>query len=487
MTTLVWFRNDLRVADNPALIAASERGSVVGCFVVSEAQWREHDVGDRRIAFLGRSVNALSRELAQLGIPLEIVNAPRFSDVPDQLLKVAKRFEARRLVMNAEYPLNEMRRDEQVRQTMSAEGVELICTHGGVTMPPGAVRTKQGTPYSVFGAFKRRWLESVQPGQFHPLDRPRAQAKPIAPRQIVELGGVPLKSGVDEWPAGERVARGLLDDFVDGYVGRYAENRDFPSLRGTSSLSPHLSVGAISSNHCLHAAAQLNEGRLRGGPADVWIDEIIWREFYRHVVALFPHVSMGYSFRREYDAIPWRQAPGDLAAWQAGETGYPLVDAGMRQLRQTGWMHNRLRMVTAMFLTKHLLIDWRQGERFFMQQLVDGDFAANNGGWQWSASTGTDAAPYFRVFNPTTQGKRFDPSGEFVREMLPELQHVPDRFLWEPHKAGRSIDYPEPIVEHAFARLRAIETFQENEIYLDPAFGNESGVMPLWRVLDARS
>ncbi len=199
---------------------------------------------------------------------------------------------------------------------------------------------------------------------------------------------------------------------------------------------------------------------MRGGAADAWINEIIWREFYRHVTALFPHVSQGHAFRRAYDALPWRHAPTELAAWQAGETGYPLVDAGMRQLQQTGWMHNRLRMVTAMFLTKHLLIDWRRGERYFMQQLVDGDFASNNGGWQWSASTGTDAAPYFRVFNPTTQGQRFDPGGKFVRAMLPELREVPDRWLFEPHKADMTLDYPEPIVAHAFARQRAIDAFK---------------------------
>ncbi len=460
LTTLVWFRNDLRVADNPALWEACEYGRVIACFVKSAVQWRDHDVGNRRLAFLARSLNALSCELARLGIPLVVVDAPRFVDVPSVLLELAKRHGAQRVAMNAEYPTNEKRRDDAVVQAMAANGIEVVVSHGGVTMPPGTVLTQKGTPYSVFGSFKRRWLERVQPGQIRPLPAPRAQGEQILAFQIDGLAGAPLELLADKWVVGERAARCRLTEFIEGSAGDYAVDRDSPSAGGTSNLSTYLSVGALSSNQCLHAATNLNGGRLRGSRADVWIDEIIWREFYRHVTALFPRVSRGRSFRRACDALPWRDAPADLAAWQAGATGYPLVDAGMRQLRETGWMHNRLRMVTAMFLTKHLLIHWRHGERFFMQQLVDGDFAANNGGWQWCASTGTDAAPYFRIFNPTIQGKRFDPSGRFVRATLPELHDVPNRYLFEPHKSGVALDYPQPIVAHTFARQRAIAAFR---------------------------
>ena len=193
--------------------------------------------------------------------------------------------------------------------------------------------------------------------------------------------------------------------------------------------------------------------------ADAWINELIWRDFYRHVIALFPHVSKGQAFRSEGDRIPWRHAPEEFAAWQTGHTGYPLVDAAMRQLSTTGWMHNRLRMVTAMFLSKHLLLDWRLGERHFMEQLIDGDFAANNGGWQWSASTGTDAAPYFRIFNPTTQGERFDPEARFVRRYVPELEALSAAQIYKrPHALVAA--YPAPIVEHRFARERALATFK---------------------------
>ena len=216
----------------------------------------------------------------------------------------------------------------------------------------------------------------------------------------------------------------------------------------------------MSPRQCLHgawAAAAGDSKRSEG--VDKWLSELAWRDFYRHIVAQFDHVNKGFGFRRETDQLPWRHAAEELAAWQAGETGYPLVDAAMRQLNKTGWMHNRLRMVAAMFLTKHLLIDWRQGERYFMQQLVDGDFASNNGGWQWSAATGTDAAPYFRIFNPATQGQRFDADGAFTKSWVPELADVPPKQLFEPQGVK---GYPEPIVAHREARERALAFFKAN-------------------------
>ncbi len=456
----MWFRNDLRIADNPALVAACESGPVVACFVVSSAQWRDHAVGERRLAFLGRSLNAVAVALAKLGIPLKLIEAPHFDDVPGALLALAEQTGVRQLMFNAEYPGNEQKRDDAVVTVMQANGIAVMRTHGGVSMPPGTIMTQKDTPFSVYTPFKRRWLERLQPDQFRPVAAPSPQGEKVPAMHLDSLAGVPLALGSESWPAGEQVAQNHLKEFLNKHVVQYESQRNFPGLHGTSNISAYLSVGSLSSNQCLYAASEMNRGRLRGPATDSWVDQIIWRDFYRHVIALFPHVSKGFAFKRSYDSIPWRDAPQELAAWQQGVTGYPLVDAGMRQLLNTGWMHNRLRMVTAMFLTKHLLIDWRHGERHFMQQLVDGDFAANNGGWQWSASTGTDATPYFRIFNPTTQGRRFDPLGRFTREMLPELADLSDRHLFEPRKAGIGLDYPEPIVEHKFARQRAIEVFR---------------------------
>jgi deoxyribodipyrimidine photo-lyase len=259
-----------------------------------------------------------------------------------------------------------------------------------------------------------------------------------------------------------------LDEFIKKRLDEYKDRRDLPGVDGTSRLSPHLAAGTISPRTCLRAAldaAGWKEGdkldpRRRDG-AFTWISEVLWREFYKYLIAAHPRLSMGKPFKPETDDIEWSYDEDELEAWKTGRTGYPIVDAAMRQLLQTGWMHNRLRMIAAMFLTKDLLIDWRLGERHFMQHLVDGDLASNNGGWQWSASTGTDAAPYFRIFNPESQSKKFDESGDFIRRFIPELRDVEAPDIHNPTSEQReSAGYPEPIVDHAEARERAIEAFK---------------------------
>jgi deoxyribodipyrimidine photo-lyase len=458
VTTLVWFRHDLRVADNPALAAACRRGRVTACFLVCLEQWRSHDVGEVRLAYLRRSVIALGAELAARGVRFEVLGAPHFRDVPGALLKLAGTVGATRIAFNAEYPLNEAQRDLAVRSAAQGAGIEVEVHHGGVALAPGTVTTAAGNPYTVFTPFRRRWLEHAG-ATVTPVLAPRAQGEPVAPVRLEPWTGVRESLLADLWPAGERVAKRMLTRFIAHRARRYSEARDHPGGNGTSRLSPHLSVGSLSVNQCLAAARRANGGRSSGGPLDAWINELIWREFYRNVVAAFPHVCRGESFRRQFDALRWRIAPAELEAWQQGATGYPFVDAGMRQLRATGWMHNRLRMITASFLAKHLLIDWREGERHFMRHLVDGDFAANNGGWQWSASTGTDASPWFRIFNPTIQGRRFDPDGAYTRALVPELADVGVRDLFNPRRAEVP-GYPAPIVDHDAARERALAAYR---------------------------
>ena len=267
------------------------------------------------------------------------------------------------------------------------------------------------------------------------------------------------------WPAGEKEARRRLDTFADEQISYYKNERDFPAKPGTSQLSAYLAAGVVSPRQCLHAALQSNQGEFESGNigAITWINELLWREFYKHILVGYPRVSRHRAFRPETEALAWRDAPEDLAAWKEGRTGFPIIDAAMRQLLETGWMHNRLRMVVAMFLTKNLLIDWREGERFFMHHLVDGDLAANNGGWQWSSSTGTDAAPYFRIFNPVTQSEKFDSEGVFIKHWLPELAelnkkevHNPASRRW-PVWRGR---LPAPIVDLKKSRERALAAFQ---------------------------
>ncbi len=456
LKSLVWFRNDLRLTDNPALAEAAAHGSFEAVFLLAEDQWRDHDVSPWRVALLLRALKALAEDLAQRGIVFHVLDAPSFADAPRAIANLAVQQAAEAVYFNAEYPLNERRRDADVATALDEIGVRSVACHGSVVKQPGSVLTGDGKPYTVFTPFKKRWFASLSAGAFDLLPAPEPQSGPLPAAHIPgELGGVSGAFGADAWPAGEQTAKQALERFLEERHERYAESRDRPDLHGTSVLSHHLSLGSLSPNQCLSALSNHCD------PAeDMWASEIVWREFYRHVVAAFDHVSCGFAFRREYDAVAWERNSEAFEAWQEGRTGYPLVDAGMRQLNATGWMHNRLRMVTAMFLSKHLLLDWRLGERYFMQQLIDGDFAANNGGWQWSASTGTDAAPYFRIFNPVTQAKRFDPDGAFVRRWVPELEGVDSRTLFEPWRKGGVPGYVEPIVEHRAARERALERFK---------------------------
>ncbi|MGE0626126.1 MAG: deoxyribodipyrimidine photo-lyase [Pseudomonadales bacterium] len=450
MTSLVWFRNDLRTADNPALHDACEAPDepVVGVYLVSEAQHRSHHEGDPRLGFVRAHVLDLKEQLSALRIPLVIAPAPWFRDVPAALMAIARAVGAGRLYFNAEYPLNEARRDAAVQLACESYGIECHIRHGDVILPPGSVTKDDGAPYSVYTPFKRRWLDRVTRGELSPLpapDRRRSIASvPSSATDPTALDALPRRAPDDAWPVGEVAASKRLATFVDAALSGYRDERDFPAKPGTSKLSAYLNLGAVSVRTCYARAA----AEARSDGRESWLSELIWREFYRHVTAAFSHVSRGESFRQELDALPWRHDPDALAAWKAGATGYPLVDAGLRELAETGFMHNRVRMVTAMFLTKHLLIDWREGEKHFMSHLRDADFASNNGGWQWSASTGTDAAPYFRIFNPTSQAKKFDPDDAYIRRFVPEL-------------TDGSRPYPEPIVDHARARERALAFFKQ--------------------------
>ncbi len=443
MTALVWFRNDLRLNDNPALSDACEnpREPVVGVYLVAIDQHQAHGEGDRRLGFLRQNLASLGSALSELRIPLWVAWAPRFDDAADALTAIARRTGAESLYFNAEYPLNEAGRDRAVADACTANGIACHVRHGDVIVPPGHILKDDGDPYRVFTPFKRRWQQRCSAGERLPLPapEPRARVPEIEVPDPEPLGKLPNTPADPDWPAGEAAARDRLQAFLDARISRYESDRDYPARQATSRLSPYFSLGVLSVREAYWQAEQT------GAAAASWLNELIWREFYRHITALYPDVSRGHSFRRELDHLPWRQDPDALAAWQAGRTGYPLVDAGMRELAETGFMHNRLRMITAMFLTKHLLIHWREGERYFSSQLLDADFASNNGGWQWSASTGTDAAPYFRIFNPESQAKKFDREGDYIRRFVPEFGT--DR-------------YPDPIVEHAAARQRALAFFK---------------------------
>ncbi|APE31111.1 deoxyribodipyrimidine photolyase [Halomonas aestuarii] len=467
MTTpvIVWFRSDLRLQDNAALAAAARQGPVVAVFLRCLPQWQRHGHGANKLDFWGRGVAALRDGLTGLGIPMLHREIDDFAEAPATLLEIAQRVGARALHFNREYPLDEQRRDAAVIAAFGEAGLAATGHHDAVAFAPGELLTGKGDYYGVFTPFAKAWHRQLTPERIAlhdtPAPQPRLAIDPDPLPDLPTLEDTPVDGRL--WPAGEDAAADRLERFLRFRGRHYQRQRDFPAIRGTSELSPYLALGMISHRQCLQAVLAENDGALAEGDAGLtaWVNELVWREFYRHVAVGFPRVCRHRAFQRHTEALAWRDDEADFRAWCEGRTGYPIVDAAMRQLVATGWMHNRLRMVTAMFLSKHLLIDWRRGEVFFLRHLVDGEFCANNGGWQWAASTGTDAAPYFRIFNPTTQSTRFDPDGTFLAEWLPELAGLPGKARHAPsNDLIGGVDYPAPIVDHRAARARALEAFK---------------------------
>jgi len=497
---LVWFRRDLRTSDQTALHFASldaqaRGGAVIGVHVLCPQEIRDHDEAGVKIDLRLRTLRALTDDLAALGIPLVHAVVPRRAQIASELARIAEEGGCAALHFNREYEVNERARDEAVTERLAARGVAVRSYHDHYVIgpgdaddrPPGAngggVRKPDGAAYTVFTPFQKRWVAMVAERGFEVLPRPRRQeaALPKCPRSETTIpqriagceSHVSAAAAAELWPAGEKAAHKRLSRFIEEHLAQYHEARDMPAIDGVSRLSPYLNCGAISPRQCLRSALDAGGGDLgalmsgKGGSSGAakWIGELIWREFYAHVAYHFPRVCMHRAFKVATDRIAWRDDEGDFERWCAGETGFPIVDAGMRQLRETGWMHNRVRMITAMFLAKDLFIDWRRGEQFFMRHLIDGDLASNNGGWQWAAGTGTDAAPYFRIFNPTSQGRRFDPDGSYVRRYVPELRAVDASAIHAPYEARspesrRAVNYPKPMVDRSRARERVIRAFK---------------------------
>lgn len=463
----------MRADDNPALHAAARRADrgVIAVYTICPQQWQEHDVAPAKVDFIFRNLHKLSKTLVQKNIALKVIVTPTFDGVARALRALAHELGCDALYFNREYEVNERRRDDDVAAAFEAAGAEIRAFTDQCLFEPGFLRTGEGRFYTVFTPFKRAWQRALEDDRDRatPLGLPRKQPEMIGrPDEIPECveGFEADPVLADLWPAGERAAQNKLTTFIQEKIDSYRDHRDRPACNGTSTLSPYLASGIVSPRRCLAAAFDTGMGRTDGQSTGAahWISELVWRDFYKHILVGFPRVSMYRAFQRTTEQIRWNANDEHFGAWCEGRTGYPIVDAAMRQLAQTGWMHNRLRMIVAMFLSKNLFLDWRLGERYFMRHLVDGDLSANNGGWQWAASTGTDAAPYFRVFNPCSQSKKCDPDGEFIRRFVPELDKVESRALHDPARIPAQItrrsDYPEPIVDHTETRRRAIEVFR---------------------------
>ena len=473
-TAIVWFRRDLRLSDHVALERAARASERVVCaFVLDPPLLRGPEIGDAIVAFFFDALGELRTNLRKRQSDLALLEG----DFLHELRGLVERTGAQSLYYNVDYVPAAIERDRRVEDALRADGVHVEGCTDHVYFGARETLKPNGEPYTVYTPYKRRWLERRAADPREPADSLGALAGKLAAADAIgatcdvpEPAAYGRARSKDYPKGGEREAHTLLRGFIADRGGDYAESRNFPARPGTSHLSPHLRAGTVGIRTCVAAALEARRGA-RGKRAtglDTWVGELIWRDFYQQILANFPRVATG-PFDERAKKLQYRDSDADWKAWYEGRTGYPIVDAAMRQINRYGWMHNRLRMIVASFLTKDLLLDYRLGERYFEQHLVDGDTAANNGGWQWSASTGTDAAPYFRVFNPVLQSKKFDPSGDFIRSMLPELAklegdaiHAP--WTMAPLEAqargfvlGR--DYPEPIVDHAFARERALATY----------------------------
>ncbi|MGO2278765.1 cryptochrome/photolyase family protein [Psychrobacter sp. AOP7-D1-21] len=512
---LMWFRRDLRIHDNTALAALCERAkeenaSVSAVFFLTPEQWQAHDTSLVQVDHIARTLLILAKELqSNLNVTLTVQLCPSFADCVEALTALCKDNEISCVMANHEYEGNEIDRDEQLTKQLAKNDIEFVRWHDQCILPPQSITTNDGdSMYKVFTPFYKKWrhtldVSAIQMHEAQAVDsdyKIKLQSSQTFANTIDDIKALSeemlsdyqkalekskslqhidmtaqLNQARDSYPAGESAACQRLEAFVDDDISDYDVSRDVPHLHATSQLSAYLTIGSISPRLCYLQASKAQE-KLHGNDGDNedinrWISELAWRDFYRHVLVEKPNLIRHKAYKEDTDTkVSWSYDEDDFETWCTGKTGVPLVDAAMRCLNATGFMHNRLRMVTAMFLTKDLLIDWRLGERYFMQQLIDGDFASNNGGWQWSASTGTDSAPYFRIMNPFSQANTHDPKALFIKTWLPELKEVPnsilhneDKMRKELAKGGKfaDVDYPAPMVEHKSVRKLAIAEFKK--------------------------
>lgn len=479
---LYWIRTDVRLDDNPALEAAAnlavdKNEPLVALFVETPEQWEKHDRAPIQIDFLERHLNLVKDKLAELNVPLIFESAKDFNAQIDVCTRICKEHNVTHVFLNQELEINEVNRDSAFKNRLNENDIECSSYESDVVLPKGQVLNKQHEMYRVFTPFKREWLSVAITQGFYLADSKESltryfNANISMPDGVaVNEGSITFtatKKDSSNWPLITNVRSELIPDFYERIIVRYPEDRDIPSIEGTSKLSPYLAIGALSPKRLVSQLMFTVPNILDNTslPEFGWLNQLIWRDFYRNLLFHYPELCKHNNFNKKYDGLDWPNNGFLFKAWKEGKTGYPIVDAAMRQLLETGWMHNRLRMVVASFLTKHLLIDWRLGEQFFAQHLIDVDLANNNGGWQWAAGTGCDAQPYFRIFNPISQSQKFDPDGTFLRKYLPELKNFSNKDIHFPHKVIKSEKikaYWPAIVDHKTARENALDFYKSKE------------------------
>ncbi|MFQ0813878.1 deoxyribodipyrimidine photolyase [Brucella anthropi] len=455
---LVWLRNDLRINDNPALDAAAQTGALVTAVYIHETVEDVRAPGGAARWWLDQSLEAMGKQLGDHGIELCVETG----DARDILPRLIAKCTATDLFWNRRYAPAERERDTELKARLKENGTRVASLPGNLLLEPWELKTGSDAPYQVFTPFAKALRQHHVP---RPLPRRQWDSKPTQQIHPSRDGPAWSKKLDGLWAIGESAARDCLTRFLESRLPTYAVDRDIPGVEGTSGLSPHLRFGEISARQAWYATLAFMDAHhsARAG-GEKFLSELIWRDFNYHQLYHRPDISR-YDMRNTLSGVEWRDDPAAFKAWRHGLTGFPMIDAGMRQLWATGWMHNRVRMLVASFLTKNLLIDWRKGEAWFWDTLVDGDIASNPGGWQWVAGCGMDAAPYFRVFNPILQGEKFDADGRYVRHWVPELANLPDKWLHKPFEAPDAVlasanvvpghTYPKPIIDLQISQREA--------------------------------
>lgn len=470
-TSIVWFRSDLRIKDNPALTAAVERGSPIICLYIYENDGRER--GGASKWWLHQSLTSLEKSLTGIGGALVL----RKGDPAQILSDIISETSADSVFWNRRYDSDGMETDKALKLNLKNQGVGVSSFKANVLFEPWDIEKKSGGYYKVYTPYKRACLaRGVSRGPLGAPDKietvDAVQSEALESWELTPQAPDWSMTIAQSWNPGEAGAADKLTRFLhDGGIDGYKVNRNTPAIEGTSQLSPHLAFGEISP-YQIWAAATSPDIDAPSDDLETFLSEILWREFSYQLLFFNPELA-SENFQPRFNAFPWANNADQLPHWQRGNTGYPIVDAGMRQLWQTGWMHNRVRMIVGSFLVKHLLLDWRHGEEWFWDTLVDADPASNAASWQWIAGSGADAAPYFRIFNPMTQGDKFDKTGDYVRRFVPELKHMPNKYLNSPWEAPEYIlqsagvelgnTYPKPIVDHAIARQKALSAFAKTK------------------------
>ncbi|PVH77287.1 putative Deoxyribodipyrimidine photo-lyase [Cadophora sp. DSE1049] len=484
-----WFKCDLRTKDNKSLHLASEKAKekgvpLIATYIVSPQDFEAHLTAPVRVDFILRTLEIMKKDLAKVDVPLYVETVEKRRNIQGRILELLEEWGASHLFANVEYEVDELRREAKMVRACLEKGIAMDVVPDTCVVSPGELTSGTGKQYSVYSPWYRAWVAYIHddPKVLDLFDAPgknpgtaREKFKKLFDSSIPsapvnkKLTDEEKKRFKSMWPAGEAEAHERLTKFCDERISKYGDKRNFPALGATSSLSVHFASGTLSARTAIRTARDYNTSKkLNGGNSGIqtWISEVAWRDFYKHVLAHWPYVCMNKPFKPEYTNINWEYNQEHFKAWCEGKTGYPIVDAAMRQLNHCGYMHNRCRMIVGSFLAKHLLLDWRMGERYFMEHLIDGDFASNNGGWGFSASTGVDPQPYFRIFNPLLQSEKFDDEGEYIRKWVKELEGVKGKAIHDPYGRGegnkaKRMGYPERIVDHKECRERALARYKE--------------------------